>query len=64
MQDLNQNPIFPYPDSTYDVVTCVVSVDYLTRPLEIFSEIGRVLRPGGVAIISQVTYSLTYSLLA
>ena len=31
----------------------MVSVDYLTRPLEVFSEIRRVLRPGGIAIISQ-----------
>ena len=53
VQDLNTNPVFPYKDNSYDVVTCVVSVDYLTRPLEVFSEIGRVLRPGGVAIMSQ-----------
>ena len=52
-QDLNKNPIFPFPESSFDIVTCVVSVDYLTRPLEIFSEISRVLRPGGRAIISQ-----------
>jgi hypothetical protein len=24
-----------------------VSVDYLTRPVEVFAEVGRVLRPGG-----------------
>ena len=53
VQDLNINPVFPYPDNTFDYVTCVVSVDYLIRPLEVFSEIRRVLRPGGRAIISQ-----------
>jgi Methyltransferase domain len=39
VQNLNQNPLFPFPKETFDVVTCVVSVDYLTRPLEVFSEI-------------------------
>jgi len=53
VQDLNENPIFPFPQETFDIVTCVVSVDYLTRPLEVFSEISRVLKPGGIAIISQ-----------
>ena len=31
----------------FDVVTNTVSVDYLTKPLQVFQEIGRVLRPGG-----------------
>ena len=53
VQDLNKNPMLPYPDNTYDFVTCVVSADYLNRPLEVFSEIRRVLKPGGKAIISQ-----------
>ena len=35
------------------MVTCVVSVDYLIRPLEIFKEVNRVLRPGGKFILSQ-----------
>merc|ERR1712194_577631 len=30
----------------------VVSVDYLTKPLEIFREMHRVLRPGGISIMS------------
>jgi ubiquinone/menaquinone biosynthesis C-methylase UbiE len=41
------DPRFPFADSSFDVVTCVVSVDYLTKPLEVFKEISRVLRPGG-----------------
>ena len=53
VRDLNVNPLFPFEDNSFDFVTCVVSVDYLTRPLEVFSEIKRVLRPGGKAIISQ-----------
>ena len=53
VQDLNKNPIFPFPENTFDFVTCVVSIDYMTRPLEVFSEISRVLKPGGLAVISQ-----------
>ena len=46
VQDLNANPILPFEDASFDVVTNVVSVDYLTRPLEVFKEMHRVLRPG------------------
>jgi hypothetical protein len=51
--DLNAVPKLPYPDGSFDVVTCVVSFDYLTRPLEVMQEIARVLRPGGKVILSQ-----------
>jgi len=33
--NLNKKPVLPYPDSSFDVVTCVVSVDYLTHPIEV-----------------------------
>ena len=46
-QDLNKDPTFPFDDERFDVVTCVVSVDYLTKPIDVFKEINRVLRPGG-----------------
>jgi len=52
-QDLNKNPKLPFPDRSFDVVTCVVSFDYLTRPLEVMKEVARVLRPGGQVILSQ-----------
>jgi SAM-dependent methyltransferase len=52
VKDLNEDPTFPYDDESFDKVTCVVSIDYLNKPREIFSEIGRVLRPGGECIIS------------
>ena len=52
VKDLNQDATFPYEDDSFDKVTCVVSIDYLNKPKEIFAEIGRVLKPGGTAIIS------------
>eukprot|EP00746_Dinoflagellata_sp_MGD_P145428 gnl/MRDRNA2_/MRDRNA2_78037_c0_seq3.p1 gnl/MRDRNA2_/MRDRNA2_78037_c0~~gnl/MRDRNA2_/MRDRNA2_78037_c0_seq3.p1 ORF type:complete len:273 (+),score=45.99 gnl/MRDRNA2_/MRDRNA2_78037_c0_seq3:86-904(+) len=52
VKDLNVEPKFSYGDSEFDFVTNVVSVDYLTKPQEIFKEIHRVMKPGGVAIMS------------
>ena len=52
-KNLNADPTLPYEDESFDVVTCVVSVDYLTRPLEVFKEVNRVLKPGGKFILSQ-----------
>lgn len=46
-KDLNADPILPFDDACFDDVVCCVSVDYLTRPIEVFAEVGRVLRPGG-----------------
>ena len=47
MHDLNAAPVLPFADASFDAVTCCVSVDYLTRPLEVFAEVARVLRAGG-----------------
>lgn len=46
VHDLNVDPTLPFADTSFDAVTCCVSVDYLTRPLEVFAEVARVLRPG------------------
>lgn len=52
-KNLNVDPALPYEDESFDVVTCVVSVDYLIKPLEVFREVNRVLKPGGKFILSQ-----------
>lgn len=52
VKDLNKDPKLPYEDNSFDVITNAVSVDYLTRPLEVFREMHRCLKPGGVAIMS------------
>ena len=50
--DLNRNPKLPFPDQKFDAVTCAVSVQYLTKPVEVFQEVNRVLKPGGIFIVS------------
>jgi len=52
-RDLNEEPKLPYEDNSFDVVTCVVSIDYMIHPIEVLKEANRVLKPGGKVIISQ-----------
>lgn len=52
VQNLNDNPALPLPDQSFDIVLNCVSVQYLQYPDAIFSEIHRILKPGGIAIIS------------
>jgi ubiquinone/menaquinone biosynthesis C-methylase UbiE len=42
----------PFDDATFDAVACAVSVQYLTQPLEVFADAGRVLRAGGPIVVS------------
>jgi SAM-dependent methyltransferase len=51
-QNLNDNPKLPLPDQSFDAVLNTVSVQYLQYPEAVFSEIHRILKPGGIAIIS------------
>ncbi len=52
VQDLNLDPTLPFPDGTFTGATCCVSVDYLTRPMEVFREVARVLRPGAPFVVT------------
>jgi SAM-dependent methyltransferase len=47
VHDLNADPVIPLPDGSVDDVVCCASVDYLTRPVAVFRDVARVLRPGG-----------------
>lgn len=52
VQDLNKTAALPYDDNSFDAVVCTVSVEYLIDPVTIFSEVRRVLRPGGLFIVT------------
>ena len=47
VHDLNRDPRIPLEDDSVDDVVCCVSVDYLTRPIDVFRDVARVMRPGG-----------------
>jgi hypothetical protein len=52
VHDLNENPILPYKAESYDAVVCTVSIEYVVDPETLFKEIGRILRPGGMFIVT------------
>ena len=52
VHNLNKTPTLPFSDASFNAVMIVVSIQYLTRPFEVFKEIQRVLKPGGRCIVS------------
>lgn len=54
ISDLNQKtkPELPFDDESFDVITCVASIDYWIRPVQVLEECGRILRPGGKIFVS------------
>ncbi len=52
VHDLNKSPQLPFENGSFDGAVCSVSVQYLTHPLEVFAEVGRVLQPGAPFIVS------------
>jgi SAM-dependent methyltransferase len=51
LHDLNRNVRLPFPDKTFDAVINTVSVDYMTRPMESFRDVARILKPGGLFLV-------------
>ena len=52
VHDVNQDPVLPFQDNTFDAVLITVSAQYLTRPIETFQQINRILKPGGLLIVT------------
>ena len=52
VQNFNQDLKIPLPDKDFDAVLNCASIQYLQYPDAIFHEIHRILKPGGIAIIS------------
>ncbi len=51
IHDLNHDPHLPFSDNIFDAVLNTVSVDYLIKPVEVFQEVRRVLKPGGLFLV-------------
>jgi SAM-dependent methyltransferase len=47
VHDLNANPGLPLDADRFDAAVVTVSIQYMTKPLEVFAEVRRVLKPAG-----------------
>ena len=52
VQDLNDRPVMDLASDSFDACCLCVSVQYLQRPVAVFAEVCRLLRPGGVFVVS------------
>ena len=52
VHDVNREPRLPFPDAAFDGGICAVSVQYMTRPVELFADVARVLKPGASFLVS------------
>lgn len=52
VHDLNRDPRLPYPAAAFDGAGVCVSIDYLTQPVAVLREAGRVLRAGAPLVIT------------
>ncbi len=52
VHNLNQTPRLPFDSASFDGAICTVSVQYLVRPVEVFAEVGRVLRPNAPFVVT------------
>ena len=52
VHDLNRDTALPFADETFDAALITVSAQYLTSPIDTFREVNRILKPGGVFIVS------------
>lgn len=52
IHDLNVQAELPFETNRFDAAICSVSVEYLIKPIEVFREVARVLKPGAPFIVS------------
>lgn len=52
VHDLNASAVLPFADASFDAATICVSIQYLTDPIAVLRDLARVVRPGGVAIVT------------
>ena len=44
--------LLPFPDDTFDAVTCLEALEFMPDPKQVLQEMIRVLRPGGLLVIT------------
>jgi len=52
VQDLNREPRLPFPTASFDAAAICVSIQYLTRPVAVLRDVGRVLRAGSPLVVT------------
>ena len=52
VQNLNTDPRLPFGDGEFEGAGICVSIDYLTRPVEVLRDVGRVLKVGAPVVIT------------
>ncbi len=52
VHDVNLEASLPFEDESFGAVVITVSAQYLTSPVETFQEVNRILKPGGVFIVT------------
>ena len=52
VHNLNQNPEMPFDDKQFDACTLSFSLQYLTQPVSVLTDLARLLRPGGTCYIA------------
>ncbi len=52
VQNLNREPKLPFTDAQFDGVGICVSIDYLTNPVAVLREVGRVLKVGAPVVVT------------
>jgi SAM-dependent methyltransferase len=51
VHNVNVDPRLPFADASFDGVVITVSIQYLTHPIEVFSEVRRVLKDGAPFLV-------------
>lgn len=52
IHNLNEDTNLPFEDASFDAVICSTSVEYLIKPFEVIEDVARILKPGGVFVLT------------